>query len=83
MLSNSFVRKNFFSFLNMHISVTSQWLCSLEILTMYWKHSYLVNCVSEFVFGTCFLFYDKKQETFYGIYGIIFLDFIGWKLGPI
>ena len=59
-----------------HGYLSNQSLWSLEILTMYWKHSDLVNCVSEFfLLRTYFLFYDKKRETFIVFFLIIFLDF--------
>ena len=59
-----------------HTYLTNPHVCSLEILSMHWERSNLVNCVSEFLFRAYFLFYNKKRETFIQFFHIIFLDFI-------
>ena len=66
-----------------HMYLTNLDMCNIEMISMHWKRSNLVNCVSEFLFRGQFLFYDKKRETFMLFFQIIFLDFIKLKLGPV
>ena len=59
-----------------HQYLAYYYICMHKLLHMFRKHSYLGKHVSDFLFKSSFLFYDKKRVTLV----IFFLIFVKFQL---